>query len=246
MIRATWSASCSSVPGRRQRHLAHVVAEVDLGLLDPVGMVEPERDLGQPPAQRRQLRRALGEQQLDLFDPELAVRAVDASSIARLPTWPVWREFSRARNCASRLVSCRMRAPYALRHASANQKWKVRSVSPSAGTRPDAAMLVDLDELYAAYRREPQGPVSFGTSAIAAVRSRARSPRPTCWPSARRSRDIEKRGDHRPAVRRARHARAVGAGLPHRDRGVRRPRHRGPRRRRRRLHADAGALATRS
>jgi phosphoglucomutase len=37
-------------------------------------------------------------------------------------------------------------------------------VSPSAGTRPDAAQLVDLDELLAAYRREPKGPVSFGTS----------------------------------------------------------------------------------
>ncbi|MDA0161178.1 hypothetical protein OM076_12945 [Solirubrobacter ginsenosidimutans] len=37
-------------------------------------------------------------------------------------------------------------------------------MSPTAGTRPDAAMLVDLDELYAAYRREPLGPVTFGTS----------------------------------------------------------------------------------
>ena len=37
-------------------------------------------------------------------------------------------------------------------------------MSPSAGTRPDAAQLVDLDELLAAYRRPPEGPVSFGTS----------------------------------------------------------------------------------
>src|SRR3954453_11105427 len=40
----------------------------------------------------------------------------------------------------------------------------VRGVSPSAGTRPDAAQLVDLEELRAAYRRPPAGPVSFGTS----------------------------------------------------------------------------------
>ena len=40
----------------------------------------------------------------------------------------------------------------------------VRRVSPSAGTRPDAAQLVDLDELLAAYRRPPEGPVAFGTS----------------------------------------------------------------------------------
>jgi phosphoglucomutase len=52
-----------------------------------------------------------------------------------------------------------------LRHASAKSEvGRFASVSPSAGTRPDAAMLVDLDELLSAYRREPQGPVSFGTS----------------------------------------------------------------------------------
>jgi phosphoglucomutase len=37
-------------------------------------------------------------------------------------------------------------------------------VSPNAGTRPEASMLVDLDELLAAYREPPQGPVAFGTS----------------------------------------------------------------------------------
>ncbi|MEA2479846.1 MAG: phosphoglucomutase, partial [Thermoleophilaceae bacterium] len=52
-----------------------------------------------------------------------------------------------------------------MRHASAKSEvGRFASVSPSAGTRPDAAMLVDLDELLSAYRREPQGPVSFGTS----------------------------------------------------------------------------------
>ena len=40
----------------------------------------------------------------------------------------------------------------------------VRRVSPSAGTRPDPSQLVDLEELHAAYRRKPSGPVSFGTS----------------------------------------------------------------------------------
>ena len=38
------------------------------------------------------------------------------------------------------------------------------AVSPHAGTRPDASMLVDLDELRAAYWRAPEAPVSFGTS----------------------------------------------------------------------------------
>ena len=35
---------------------------------------------------------------------------------------------------------------------------------PAAGARPDARQLVDLEELLAAYRRPPAGPVAFGTS----------------------------------------------------------------------------------
>ena len=50
-------------------------------------------------------------------------------------------------------------------------------------------------------------------------------------------------GHRRAAVHRARHARAVGAGLPDRARGARRERGRRPRRRRRRVHADAGRVA---
>jgi phosphoglucomutase len=38
------------------------------------------------------------------------------------------------------------------------------AVSPHAGTLPDASMLVDIDELVAAYQRPPEAPVSFGTS----------------------------------------------------------------------------------
>ena len=105
----------------------------------------------------------------------------EAAHVARLA------EFSRARNCASRLVSCRMRAHYRTRAI-------VRRVSPSAGTRPDAAQLVDLDELL---RRVPpparRAPSRSGPPATAAHRSRARSPKPTSWPSARRSAATEKR-----------------------------------------------------
>src|SRR3954471_18175549 len=35
--------------------------------------------------------------------------------MARLPTWPYWREDSRPRNCASRLVSCRIGSPLLVR-----------------------------------------------------------------------------------------------------------------------------------
>src|SRR3954465_15109544 len=38
------------------------------------------------------------------------------------------------------------------------------AVSPQAGTRPDASMLVDVEELLAAYRQPPRAPVAFGTS----------------------------------------------------------------------------------
>src|SRR5689334_14097546 len=37
-------------------------------------------------------------------------------------------------------------------------------VSPLAGSRPDASLLVDLDALLSAYHSEPRAPVSFGTS----------------------------------------------------------------------------------
>jgi phosphoglucomutase len=37
-------------------------------------------------------------------------------------------------------------------------------VSPLAGSRPDASLLVDLDELLSAYHSDPQAPVAFGTS----------------------------------------------------------------------------------
>src|SRR6201991_4225649 len=38
------------------------------------------------------------------------------------------------------------------------------SVSPLAGSRPDASLLVDLDELLTAYHSDPQAPVAFGSS----------------------------------------------------------------------------------
>jgi hypothetical protein len=41
------------VAGRRDRRLAHVVLDVEVGVLDPVGQVEVERDLDEPPAKRR-------------------------------------------------------------------------------------------------------------------------------------------------------------------------------------------------
>ncbi len=37
-------------------------------------------------------------------------------------------------------------------------------VSPLAGSRPDASLLVDVDELLRAYHGEPRAPVAFGTS----------------------------------------------------------------------------------
>ena len=33
-------------------HVAHVEVEVEIGIVDPVGVVEAERDLGEPPAKR--------------------------------------------------------------------------------------------------------------------------------------------------------------------------------------------------
>src|SRR3954464_4140242 len=61
-----------------------------------------------------------------------------------------------------------MTAPYAaevaLCRASHSRRSRMPAVSPHAGTRPDASMLIDVDELLAAYQGAPRAPVSFGTS----------------------------------------------------------------------------------
>src|SRR3954447_3169573 len=61
-----------------------------------------------------------------------------------------------------------MTAPYvaevALCRASHSRRTRMPAVSPHAGTRPDASMLIDVDELLAAYQGAPRAPVSFGTS----------------------------------------------------------------------------------
>jgi hypothetical protein len=46
---------------RRDRGLAHVVVEVEVGVLDPVGQVEAERHLDEPPAEGRQQVQPLGD-----------------------------------------------------------------------------------------------------------------------------------------------------------------------------------------
>src|SRR5215218_125413 len=46
----------------RQGQLAHVVVEVELRIVGPVGVVEPERHLDEPPAQRRQERHAVADE----------------------------------------------------------------------------------------------------------------------------------------------------------------------------------------
>ena len=97
------------VARRRQRQLADVEVEVEVGVVHPVRVVEAERHLGQPPAQRRQQRQPLGDQVVDVRERQLAVRARGGSRIASPPTCPLWRADSSARNCASTLVSCRTR-----------------------------------------------------------------------------------------------------------------------------------------
>jgi hypothetical protein len=57
-----------------QGELAHVEVEVEVDVVDPVGIVEPERHLGRTPAQGRQQRQPLGQKQLDVLDRQLAPR----------------------------------------------------------------------------------------------------------------------------------------------------------------------------
>ena len=59
---------------RRQRQLAHVVLQVEVRVVDPVRIVEPERDLLEPPAKRRKQRQPLGNQVVDVGQLKASVR----------------------------------------------------------------------------------------------------------------------------------------------------------------------------
>jgi hypothetical protein len=61
-------------PAGRQRELTDVEVEVEVGIVQPVGVVEPERDLDQPPAQRRQQGQPLFHQAVDVLEGELPAR----------------------------------------------------------------------------------------------------------------------------------------------------------------------------
>ena len=50
--------------GGRQRQLAHVVAEIEVLVVDPVRVIEPERHRREAPAERRQQVQALGDELL--------------------------------------------------------------------------------------------------------------------------------------------------------------------------------------
>ena len=60
------------VAGRRHRRVADVEVQVEVRVLDPVRVVEPERDLDQPPAERRQQVDALADEAADVGHLELA------------------------------------------------------------------------------------------------------------------------------------------------------------------------------
>jgi hypothetical protein len=63
-MRATCSPSLASVGGGGEPDLADVVLEVEVGIVDPVRIVEPQRDLLQAPAERREQWQPLHQQEL--------------------------------------------------------------------------------------------------------------------------------------------------------------------------------------
>ena len=89
-MRATVSASVLVVAGRRHRRLADVEVEVEVGVLDPVRVVEAERHLGELPAERRQHVDALADQPADVLAAQRAAgrgrRVVDRQAATRART----------------------------------------------------------------------------------------------------------------------------------------------------------------
>ena len=62
------------VAGRGQRQFAHVEIQVEVLVVHPVRVVEPQRDLDEPPAERREQRQPLLEQALHVAAVELPAR----------------------------------------------------------------------------------------------------------------------------------------------------------------------------
>ena len=65
------------VPRGRERGLPDVEVQVEVGVLDPVGQVQPERDAHEPPVERRQEMKPLFDEPRDLLDAEPAARGGD-------------------------------------------------------------------------------------------------------------------------------------------------------------------------
>ena len=86
------------IRGRRgQRQLAHVVLQVEVRVVDPVGVVEPERNLGEAPAQRGQQRQPVDQQVLEVgaLEPAAGRRGrVDHRHAGDVPVlaWGLQRE----------------------------------------------------------------------------------------------------------------------------------------------------------
>ena len=112
-IRATCSASCSWSPGGAARSRGRGSRGRNPDRRSSTASRGPAAPSCQPPAERREQRQPVRDQRLQVGERRAwPVEVVDASRMATPPTCPVCRGVSRARNCASRLVSCRTYRPY--------------------------------------------------------------------------------------------------------------------------------------
>ncbi len=76
---------------RRQRDLAHVVLEVEVGIVDPIRIVQAQRHRLEPPPERRQQRKPLGQHVVDVgqFEPPVRSSArIEHGERAHMPALP--------------------------------------------------------------------------------------------------------------------------------------------------------------
>jgi hypothetical protein len=96
------------VPRRGKSDLTDVEVEVEVRILDPLGKGEPERDLRELARERREHVDALGDQRPDVVGGQgpawRRARVIDGQTADVAKGSGV----SNAKNCASRLVSCRI------------------------------------------------------------------------------------------------------------------------------------------
>ena len=137
------------VTWRGEGQLPDVIFDVEVGVLDPVRLIEAERHVDEPATERRDQVQPRLDQVGQAGKRQRRRRRSDGSRMQMLPTWPYIAGVSMARNAASRPVSCCMTRVrlYSASAAVMQATNSGASGSTSGRNRPSDASVRAHDEL---------------------------------------------------------------------------------------------------